>query len=423
MAVEVPNDFDPNTTDDPEAVREVYAELRGRCPVAHSDAYGGFWALTRYEDVRDAAADSRTFLSSVKAVVPSDPRGLRRPPLNFDAPAHTPFRRALDRTLQRARMERLEPALREHARRALAPMVERGGGDIAEEFGVTFPAWMTTEWLNLDPDVAPQLASTSFAWVSAWREQDRETVNTMSERMYRIARDLVAKRREAPLNVELDPASSLLAERVDGVPLDEEHLVGALRQSLVVGMVAPPIIFGSIAVHLAEDLSLQDYLRDHPERMAAAVEEFVRLYSPYRGFSRTVAEPMELHGRRIEPGEPITLTYASANRDPAKFEAPDEFRLDRDNIAEHLGFGRGRHRCAGMPLARLGLRIALEELLAATSSFALEGPLRSARMPEVGYVSVPVRLEPAAADGAPVATSHHDSTIRASSPINASQSD
>lgn len=388
-------DFDPLVSDDPEWVRAEFARLRQEAPVARADAYGGYWTLTRHEDVQAAASDSKLFISSVRAVVPSDPRGLRRPPLNFDAPAHTPYRRALDKTLQRRRLIRLEPALRRHARAALAPMLERGGGDIAEEFGVLFPAWMTTEWLNLEPDTAPTLAETSFAWVTAWREQDAATVNTMSERMYDIARDLVARRLREPLDVETDPASSLLAERVDGEPLAQEQIVGALRQCLVVGMVAPPIILGSIVRHLADDRELQDRLRQDPALIPAAVEEFVRLYSPYRGFARTVSRPVELHGRRIEPGEPITLAYHAANRDPEVFPDPDRFVLDRPNIAEHLGFGRGRHRCAGMPLARLGLRIELEELLAATTGFHLEGEPRYARMPEVGLTSVPVRFDAA----------------------------
>ncbi|MGY1812322.1 cytochrome P450 [Blastococcus sp. SYSU D00820] len=386
------SDFDPLATDVPAEALATYAELRERCPVAHTDAYGGFWALTRYADVAAAAGDARTFISSVRAVVPSDPRGLRRPPLNFDAPAHTPYRKALDRTLQRARIERLEPRLRAHAARELAPMLARGGGDVAQEYGARFPAWVTTEWLNLAPEIAPQLADTATAWIRAWRRMDGPVVNEMSERMYGIARDLVRDRRAAPLPVEEDPASSLLAERLDGRPLDEEHLVGALRQSLVVGMVAPPILLGSICAHLSADQELQARLRAHPELLPDAVEEFLRLHTPYRGFARTVAHDVELHGRTIRPGEPVTLVYAAANRDPEQFPDPDTFVLGRPNIATHLGFGRGRHRCAGMPLARLAVRVALEELLAGTGGFVVDGPLEGARMPEIGYQSVPLRF-------------------------------
>ncbi len=390
-------DFDPDAAASPEESHALYARLRQECPVARSDRYGGFWALTRYLDVAAAASDSTTFLSSVRAVVPSDPRGLRRPPLNYDAPAHTPYRRALDRTLARARLARLEPALHRHAGRELAPMLERGGGDVAQEYGARFPAWVTTEWLNLDAAIAPVLAGTAATWVRAWRSLDRAVVDETSERMYGIARALVRDRRAAPRPVQEDPASSLLAERPGGLPLAEEHIVGALRQSLVVGMVAPPILLGSICVHLSQDQRLQQRLRAHPDLLPAAIEEFLRLHTPYRGFARTVAHAVELHGRTIRPGEPVTLVYAAANRDPEVFADPDAFLLGRPNIAAHLAFGRGRHACAGMPLARMALRVALARLLAATTRFTVAGPVEGARMPEIGAVSVPLHIEPARA--------------------------
>jgi cytochrome P450 len=388
------DDFDPMTTDDPVEVHAMYRRLRTECPVAHSSTYGGFWALTAYADVRAAAVDDATFISSVRAVVPSDPRGLRRPPLNYDAPAHTPYRRALDRTLSPRRLARLERRVRDHAAAELQPLLDRGHGDIAQEFGARLPAWVTTEWLNLTPDLAPVLADTAAHWVQAWRAQDRDTVNATSERMYQMARDLVTDRRQHPRPIEQDPASSLLAERVDGQPLEEEKIVGALRQSLVVGMVAPPIILGSIAVHLADDSALQERLRAEPALIPAALEEFLRLYAPYRGFARTVKHPVELRGQWIEPGEPVTLVYASANRDAAVFEDPDEFVLDRPNIAAHLAFGRGRHRCPGAPLARMMVRVAIEELLGRTSGFAATGEREGARMPELGVVSAKLELRP-----------------------------
>lgn len=392
MSEQHANDFDPGGSDLPGDVHRQYQRLRARCPVAHSESYGGFWALTRHADVRAAALDDATFISSVRAVVPSDPRGLRRPPLNYDAPAHTPFRQALECTLTRTRLARLQPRIREHAVAQLAPLLGRGHGDIAQEFGAKYPAWVTTEWLNLDPTDAPTLARTAARWVNAWREQDRETVNTNSERMYDMARALVADRRSRPRDPSSDPASSLLGQRPNGEPLPEEQIVGALRQSLVVGMVAPPIVIGSITTHLARDTELQNALRADPARVPAALEEFLRLYAPYRGFARTVVHPVELAGREIRPHEPVTLAYASANRDEQVFADPDEFRIDRENIAEHLAFGRGRHRCPGAPLARMMLRIAVEELLAGTTSFESTGGGEGARMPELGMVSAPMRF-------------------------------
>jgi len=207
-----------------------------------------------------------------------------------------------------------------------------------------------------------------------------------------MARELVADRKQSPRDPELDPASSLLSETYDGEPLSDDLVVGALRQSLVVGLVAPPLLIGGICVHLSRDRELQDRLRAEPDLIPAALEEFLRLYTPYRGFARTVSAEVELHGRRIRPGEPVTLVYASANRDERVFDEPDTFRLDRPNIGQHLAFGRGPHRCAGMALARLSLRVALTELLARTSHFALAGELEPTRMPELGAQRVPLRI-------------------------------
>jgi cytochrome P450 len=118
-------------------------------------------------------------------------------------------------------------------------------------------------------------------------------------------------------------------------------------------MVAPPIMIGGICAHLSSDPALQSQLRADPALIPAAIEEFVRLYNPYRGFARTVSRDVELHGQTIRPGTPVTMTYCAANRDPAVFDDPHAFRLGRPNITAHLGFGRGRHRCAGQPLAKL----------------------------------------------------------------------
>jgi hypothetical protein len=135
-------------SNEPAKIYEEYDYLRKRCPVIHTSQYGGYWLLTRYDDVKAAAMDSETFISSVKAVVPSDPRGIRRPPLNFDAPAHTPFRTALERTVKPARLTRLRKPLEKAAREELAPLLARGYGDISAEFAANFVARMEAEWLN-----------------------------------------------------------------------------------------------------------------------------------------------------------------------------------------------------------------------------------------------------------------------------------
>lgn len=207
---------------------DIYAQfdtLRSRCPVAYSPEYGGYWMLTRYEDVKNCASDTSAFISSVKAVIPSDPRGTRRPPLNTDPPVHTPYRTAIDRTLKISRLKRLESVLEDHARREWKVLVERRGGNVSADFGANFAAWVEVTWLNLADESAPVLAKTAAAWVNAWREQQKDEIRFHSEKLYDMARALFRDRREKPRDVESDPASSLLAERVDGEPIPEAKLV------------------------------------------------------------------------------------------------------------------------------------------------------------------------------------------------------
>ena len=220
------NDFTLVEDNNPEKIYAQFAELRSKCPVAHTTENGGFYLLTRYEDVKAAASDTETFISSVKAVIPSDPRGIRRPPLNTDPPAHTPYRTALDRTLRPKRLKRLEPILEEHAEREFSKLVANRGGDICGDFAAIFAAWVETTWLNLEENTAPKLAETAASWVNAWRRQDREETSAQSEKLYVIARKLFADRRVSPRDPEQDPASSLLQERDStGQPLKDELLM------------------------------------------------------------------------------------------------------------------------------------------------------------------------------------------------------
>ncbi|KAH8725363.1 putative cytochrome P450 [Phaeosphaeriaceae sp. PMI808] len=367
-------DFDPSSFSIPEEIHEQFDSLRSICPVAFSPQMGGFWMLTCYEDIKSCAANSSMFISSVKAVVPSDSRGTRRPPLNTDPPVQTPYRTAIDRTLKAPRLERLNTVLEEHARREWKVLVSRGRGDVT--------------WLNLGDESAPIPAKTAAAWVSAWREQRVDHIKFHSDKLYDMARTLFKDRRGGLRDPEIDPTSSLLAERVDGKPILEEKLIFCL----VVGMIAPPILFGNIAAHLAQDKYVQKKLRCDPDLIPSAVEDFIRLYVPYRGFSRTAAHPVTLHGRTIQSGEPITMTYAAANRDPEVFHDPHEFILGRENLNKHLGFGRGRHRCAGMPLARLALQMGLKVMLEECQDWDVNGELQYAKIPEMGIVSCSVRI-------------------------------
>ncbi|GAB1206272.1 hypothetical protein APSETT445_004957 [Aspergillus pseudonomiae] len=349
----------------------------------------------RYADVKATASDNSKFISAKCAVVPADPRGIRRPPLKFDGEQHAPYRTAVDRTLKPARLRRLEPVLRSHAERELGRLIQQGHGDIYEEFGAQFSGWVEKEWLNLDEPDSKLLSSAITPFVTAWRTQDWALVKSSSDMFYEIARRVIASRKDKLLDPEEDPASSLLIERDhDGNALDDHNLVGCIRQILIVAMVAPSIIISSMTNHLSKDKELQNRLRNDNKLLPAAIEEFIRLYVPYRGFSRTALHEVEISGTKVPPDEPITVVYAAANRDPDQFPHPDEFIMHRDNISTHLGFGHGRHRCAGMVLARMMLRIYLETLLDNTVDFEVDGEIHYARLPEIGLTTCPMKFYP-----------------------------
>jgi cytochrome P450 len=391
------DDFDPLQPETFDSAQAEFARLRRECPVAHSGAWGGFWALTRHDDVLRAASEAQTFITSKQNVVPKVAFTGRRPPLHLDPPEHTPYRRALAPLLTERRVAKLEPIIRDTCRALLAQMVAKGGGDICAEFSAQMPITIFAHWMNLPTDAVDTLTRVGRRYNIAVQSNDIENTKESSLQLYDMARAIVADRKANPLPADEDATSALLAVRVDGEPLPEEMIVGTIRQVLVVGIIAPTVLIGSIAVHLTRDPALQAKLRATPELTEAAMDEFLRLYTPYRGFARTAVDDVTFRGRTIPAGDPIALVYASANRDADVFPDPEAFVIDRPNMKDSLAFGRGPHMCVGAALARLELTVALEELLAATpGGFTLAGEIVPTRMPEIGALSVPLAFQAAA---------------------------
>ena len=385
-------DFDPLLPETFDSPYDVFRELRARCPVAHSDAWGGFWALARYADVRRVLGEPDVFITSKQNVVPKLAFTGRRPPLHLDPPEHTRYRRVLNPLLKPERIATLEPIIRQMAAELLAALVAAGGGDVCADFSSHLTIRVFAAWMNVPSPMIPELQQIGRAYNIAVQSADGEMVRETSLKLYEIARAMIEERRRSPLDPATDPTTALLAARVDGEPFPDDMVLGTIRQVLVVGIIAPTLVVGSIAVHLARHPELQRQLRQEPELMPAAVEEFLRLYTPYRGFARTANRDVQFQGRVIQEGEPIALLFASANRDETVFSDPERFVLDRPNISDHLAFGMGPHVCAGVTLARLQLRVAIEELLKCAPGFEIAGEIKQTRFPEVGALSVPIRF-------------------------------
>ena len=150
-----PNEYDPTAQESFDDTYAVFKGLRQNCPVAHSDAFDGFWAFSRYDDVLAALDDPGNFITSVRNVIPSSSTTGRRPPLHLDPPDHTPYRRAIDRTLSHRRIAAIEPAVRRHTESLLAGLIARGEGDFVEHVGSPLPALVFGEWMGLDAGANP----------------------------------------------------------------------------------------------------------------------------------------------------------------------------------------------------------------------------------------------------------------------------
>lgn len=380
-------DFKVPETEDFDSPHALFAELRSHCPVAWSDDMGGFWAVTKHADAKAVLENWQMFTTTVQNVVPRVATTQRRPPLHLDPPANTPYRNAIQRFLTPARLSEWEPRLETMVARFLDPWIAAGGGDICKDFSFLLPIALLAEFFNLSPDKAELIRAVGAEFNMALQRQDFDLLRQKSDELYDIAADLIADRHANPRDPDEDPTASLLAVRVDGEPLADDLILGALRQFLLVGIIAPTTFIGSMAVHLARHPEHHAELTENPDLVPEALEELLRLYTPYRGFARTAREDTEISGCPIAKGDPVAIVFTSANRDEEVFPEPDTYRLDRE-ARDLLTFGRGPHMCPGAPLARVLLRETLRQLTQKTLRLEQRGGIEMTNWPEYGPLSV-----------------------------------
>lgn len=389
------HDFDPTVEETFTSAHEEYKELRAKCPVAHSHAYKGFWALFKYEDVVNVLKDYRTFTTSVQNTVPKFAFTGRRPPLHLDPPEHTPYRRIINRFFTNEKMKKLAPVVRQNAIDLMQPLIEKGEFNFSTEFAHKYPAYVFAEFFNVPKELSLTIKEVSAAYVKAIQEMNDEVVKKLSRKLYDIAQMIIDERKNKPMDPDEDLTTALLVAQEKGELLQEDLVLGCVRQLLVTGMVAPSVFLGSMFAHLAMNEDIQEQLRQDLSLIPAAIEEYLRLLTPYRGMARTPKRDVIIGGRLIKKDEPIALVYTSANRDESVFPDPDRFILNRPNINKHIAFGLGPHQCPGAPLARMMFSYTLEEFLKRTKKFTLNGTIKMTKWAEWGVLSLPLRVIPA----------------------------
>jgi cytochrome P450 len=385
------HDFDAQLPEGFDDAHQEFARLRAINPVARSQDFGGFWAMLGYEELNEVITDIDRFTTSKQNAIPKFAFTGVRPPLHLDPPQHTSYRRVINHFFTPPKMRALEPAVRRCVVELLEPLIAEGTADVARAYAQKLPAHVFAEFFNLSVETSLDIKAVSGTYVDAIQVLDHETVKSLSKRLYEIAQAIIDERKAGSFSAEEDLTQALLEAEDDGAPLPDAMVLGCVRQLIVTGMVAPSVFIGNMFVHLSRDPGLQEHLREHPEDIPAAVEEFLRLYNPYRGMARTARQDTVVGGQQILADDPIALVYTAANRDPRVFDDPDSFRLNRENIIRHISFGRGTHSCPGAPLARMMFRITLEEALS-RSRFDLTGDPGMAKWAEWGTNHVPLEF-------------------------------
>jgi cytochrome P450 len=345
---------------------DTMARMRGLCPVARSDRHGGFWVVSGYSGALSVAQNWEVFSSAHGlAILPSN-GVVRNLPVETDPPEHRVYKRLINPYFTPAAVAPWEQPTRDLVTRLIDGFIEDGTCEFMDAFARPLPSLAFFDLAIHAPagdlERVAHLASRS------------STPNAPDARecwlgLYAWIKEFVTRRREA--RPRGDVVDAVLNARIDGRPLTEDEIIGTVQLLILGGLETTAGALGLMLIRFCNQPEIPALLRGRPELMPTAVEELLRLEPSFVSVGRTAVRDAELDGQQISRGDKVLIHWASANRDRAEFGNPDTFEIDRERN-RHLSFGVGPHRCAGSNLARLNLRVALEELVRRLSDLRLQ---------------------------------------------------
>jgi cytochrome P450 len=374
----------------------IWDRLRVQCPVAHTDRYGGVYLPTRYEDVRAIALDHDNFSSRqviVRDFVPA--RGGSAPPITNDPPRHQNARRALLPAFTPAAVDRLVPRTREICNELIDAILARDDGrsDAALDYAQHIPVRVIALLLGVPDSDGDRFRDWILQQLESGVEASEELEQSLAE-MAEYFGILVAERqRQVAAGAELgtDVVGQLLQARYDdGTKFSTTHVVNSLRLLLVAGIDTTWSSIGAAIWHLARVPADRARLVTEPALIPAAIEEFLRAYAPVT-MARRIKNDTVVGGCQYKAGEMVLLPFPAANRDPGLIADPNKILIDRKEN-RHATFGLGIHRCIGSNLARMELKVALEEWLRRIPDFTLDGAVTWSAGQVRGPRRVPLKL-------------------------------
>jgi cytochrome P450 len=359
------SDFDHRDPDWIEDPFRIWNELRQKCPIAHTDRFSGVYFPSRYEDIRTIAYDPEHFSSRRLFVREGRPSLPKAPPITSDPPVHRDERKMLLPPFTPAAVQKLEPRARDICRKLLERLSGRSECDGAIDYAQEIPARLTAHMLGVSEDSGDQFRKWIHEFFELSITDPGIAVRVVAEITDFFKRE-IAKRRTAPGD---DLISYLINVRIEGRAFDENDICGTLRLLLFAGIDTTWSAIGAALWHLANHADDRRWLAAEPELIPTAVEEFLRAYAPVT-MAREIVKETDINGCHFKEGEMVMLAFGAANRDPAAFPDADRVIIDRAEN-RHAAFGLGIHRCIGSTLARMEMRVALEEWLGKFPDFTL----------------------------------------------------
>jgi cytochrome P450 len=362
--------LEPEWAADPYRIQD---DLRERCPIAHTERFGGGWLPTRYEDVAAIAADTERFSS--RSIIMSNfrpPRDLApvggTPPISSDPPFHHDARRLLLPAFTKTAVTRQEDATRAFCHSLLDGLEGQEVVDAARDYAQHIPMRVIADMLGFPQEDGPRFAE--------FVENTLEGINLPPEdriaRMTSLFDYLLAQINDHVDNPRDDLTTFLINAELYGRKLDPSHVAGTMALLLLAGIDTTWSAIGASLWHLARTPADRQRLAAEPGLLPTAMEEFLRAYAPVT-MARLVRDDVHWRGADMKSEDWILLSFPAANRDPGQFDRAGEVVIDRE-VNRHAAFGLGIHRCIGSHLARMELRVALETWLERIPEFTLEDP-------------------------------------------------
>lgn len=381
---------------------ELFSALQRDAPVhfspqAVTPGEGGFWSVTRFADLHTVTRDFETFSSERRGILLVDDIGVpldiqRLQMISMDPPRHARLKKIVGKAFTPARIAQHEEHIRTIVNAVLDAVEGRDRFDLVADVARPVPARVIGSMLGTPPEDDQKLVH----WTNVFtafedpevRKQWDDTEAVLTE-IVQYCGGQIEARREAPRD---DLLTALMNAEVDGERLDGFELALFFILLMAAGNDSTRATYSGIMRHLLEDDATRERLIADPSLVPAAVEEGLRMFPAFAFMGRAATRDVELHGEQLKEGDRVLLWYLASNRDETVFENPHVFDIDRHNRDEHQAFGaRGRHFCLGAALARLELRVWIEETLRRMPDLRLDGePSRIRSLFLNQYSSIPV---------------------------------